>query len=54
MADIVSQAWFWPAVVVSVGLPLMLIGLTEMYNALVRGAVADLRRAQAEAEIVCF
>ncbi|MGC5172927.1 mechanosensitive ion channel domain-containing protein [Microbacterium sp. DT81.1] len=37
MADIVSQAWFWPAVFVSVGLPLLLIGLTEMYNALVRG-----------------
>ena len=37
MADIVSQAWFWPAVIVSVGLPLLLIGLTEMHNALARG-----------------
>jgi small-conductance mechanosensitive channel len=36
MADIVSQPWFWPAVIVSVGLPLVLIGLTEMYNAMAR------------------
>ncbi|HEX5728263.1 mechanosensitive ion channel domain-containing protein [Microbacterium sp.] len=36
MADIVSQPWFWPAVIVSVGLPLALIGLTEMYNAMSR------------------
>ncbi|MEV4687229.1 mechanosensitive ion channel domain-containing protein [Microbacterium sp. LWH3-1.2] len=36
MADIVSQPWFWPAVVVSVGLPLALIGLTEFHNALAR------------------
>ncbi|BDV29748.1 mechanosensitive ion channel domain-containing protein [Microbacterium terricola] len=36
MADIVSQPWFWPAVIVSVGLPLMLIGLTELSNAMVR------------------
>ena len=36
MADIVSQPWFWPAVIVSVGLPLVLIGLTEMHNALAR------------------
>src|SRR3954452_17536420 len=36
MADIVSQPWFWPAVIVSVGLPLLLIGLTELYNSLAR------------------
>ena len=36
MADIVSQPWFWPAVIVSVGLPLVLIGLTEFHNALAR------------------
>ncbi|MDY0910367.1 mechanosensitive ion channel domain-containing protein [Microbacterium sp. CFBP9034] len=36
MADIVSQPWFWPAVIVSVGLPLALIGLTEFHNALAR------------------
>lgn len=36
MGDIVSQEWFWPAVIVSVGLPLTLIALTEMHNALAR------------------
>lgn len=36
MADIVSQEWFWPAVIVSIGLPLMLIGLTEIHNAMAR------------------
>ena len=36
MADIVSQEWFWPAVIVSVGLPLMLIALTEIHNAMAR------------------
>jgi small-conductance mechanosensitive channel len=36
VSDIVSQPWFWPAVIVSVGLPLMLIGLTELHNALAR------------------
>lgn len=36
MADIVSQPWFWPAVIVSVGLPLVLIGLTELHNSLAR------------------
>jgi len=36
VSDIVQQPWFWPAVIVSVGLPLALIGLTELYNALVR------------------
>jgi small-conductance mechanosensitive channel len=36
MADIVSQPWFWPAVIVSVGLPLLLIGLTEFHNSLAR------------------
>ncbi len=38
MADIVAQPWFWPAVIVSVGLPLALIGLTEFHNALARRA----------------
>lgn len=36
MADIASQPWFWPAVIVSIGLPLLLIGLTELYNSLTR------------------
>lgn len=36
MADIVSQEWFWPAIIVSVGLPVVLIALTEFSNALVR------------------
>lgn len=36
MADIVSQPWFWPAVIVSIGLPLVLIVLTEVHNALAR------------------
>jgi small-conductance mechanosensitive channel len=36
VADIVSQPWFWPALIVSVGLPLVLIGLTEMHNAMAR------------------
>jgi small-conductance mechanosensitive channel/CRP-like cAMP-binding protein len=36
MSDIASQPWFWPAVIVSVGLPLALIGLTEIGNMLVR------------------
>ncbi|MEU1971715.1 mechanosensitive ion channel domain-containing protein [Microbacterium sp. NPDC019599] len=36
MNDITSQPWFWPAVIVSVGLPLVLIGLTELSNMLVR------------------
>ncbi|WP_243075642.1 mechanosensitive ion channel domain-containing protein [Microbacterium sp. SS28] len=36
MSDIASQPWFWPAVIVSVGLPLMLIGLTELSNMLLR------------------
>lgn len=38
MADIVSQPWFWPAVIVSVGLPVVLIALTEFHNALARRA----------------
>lgn len=36
MPSIVTQPWFWPAVIVSVGLPLALIALTEFSNALVR------------------
>lgn len=36
MNDIVSQPWFWPAVIVSVGLPLTLIALTELHGMLAR------------------
>ncbi|GAB3603788.1 mechanosensitive ion channel domain-containing protein [Microbacterium aureliae] len=36
MNGIVAQPWFWPAVIVSVGLPVALIGLTEFHNALAR------------------
>lgn len=36
MSGMISQPWFWPAVIVSVGLPLVLIGLTELHNALAR------------------
>ncbi|WP_345801551.1 mechanosensitive ion channel domain-containing protein [Microbacterium sp. AZCO] len=36
MTDITSQPWFWPAVIVSIGLPLVLIGLTELANSLTR------------------
>ncbi|KAA9107812.1 mechanosensitive ion channel domain-containing protein [Microbacterium rhizomatis] len=36
MSEIVSQPWFWPALIVSIGLPIALIALTEMYNALAR------------------
>lgn len=38
MSDIVDQPWFWPAVIVSVGLPVALIGLTELHNMLARRA----------------
>ena len=38
MADIVSQSWFWPVVLVSIGLPVVLIVLTEVSNALARRA----------------
>ncbi len=36
MSEITTQPWFWPAVIVSVGLPLVLIGLTEFANMLQR------------------
>lgn len=36
MSDIVSEEWFWPALIVSIGLPLVLIGLTEMHTAMAR------------------
>ena len=36
MSGILAQPWFLPAVVVSVGLPIALIALTELANALVR------------------
>lgn len=35
MAEFVSQPWFWPGVILVFGLPLTLIVLTEIYNALV-------------------
>ena len=36
MSGILAQPWFLPAVIVSVGLPIALIALTELANALVR------------------
>lgn len=36
MSGIASQPWFWPAIIVSIGLPLVLIALTEVSNMLVR------------------
>ena len=36
MSEIASQPWFWPAVIVSIGLPVVLIGLTEFSNMLLR------------------
>jgi small-conductance mechanosensitive channel len=36
VSEIFTQPWFWPAVIVSVGLPLTLIALTELANLLVR------------------
>ena len=40
MADIVSQPWFWPAVIVSVGLPLVLLVLGESSTTRWCGAAA--------------
>lgn len=36
MSDIVREAWFWPALIVVVGLPIVLLALTEVNAALVR------------------
>ncbi len=36
MAEIISEPWFWPAVIVSLGLPVVLIVLTEIHSALAR------------------
>ncbi len=36
MSDLVNQPWFWPAVIVVVGLPIALLVLTEVHSALVR------------------
>jgi small-conductance mechanosensitive channel len=34
--DLISEPWFWPAVVVVVGVPVLLLVLTELYNSLLR------------------
>ncbi len=34
MAEIISEPWFWPAAIVSVGLPILLILLTEIHSSL--------------------
>lgn len=36
MIDLISQPWFWPAVVVVVGVPVLLLVLTELHNSLLR------------------
>lgn len=36
VSDIFAQPWFWPALIVTVGLPVVLIVLTEVCNALSR------------------
>lgn len=36
MLDLVSQPWFWPAVIVVVAVPVLLVVLTEVHAALVR------------------
>ena len=49
MADLVAQPWFWPSVVIVVGLPITLLILTEVHSSLARrgsqgaGIVALLR-----------
>jgi small-conductance mechanosensitive channel len=40
MADLLSQPWFWPAAVIVVVLPIVLLALTELQNALVRAGSA--------------
>lgn len=36
MSDVASQSWFWPSLIVVVGLPIVLLVLTEVNAALVR------------------
>ena len=36
MTDLVTQPWFWPAVIVVVGVPVLLLVLTEVHASLVR------------------
>lgn len=36
MTSISGQAWFWPALVIVIGLPILLLILTESYNSLTR------------------
>ena len=36
MLDLISEPWFWPAVIVVVGVPVLLIALTELHNSLLR------------------
>jgi small-conductance mechanosensitive channel len=36
MSDFLNQPWFWPAVVIVVGLPVALLVLTEVHSSLVR------------------
>ena len=36
MLDLISEPWFWPAVIVVVGVPVLLLVLTELHNSLVR------------------
>ena len=43
MFDFVSQPWFVPAIIVVVGLPIVMIVLTELYGALVRSGAHGTR-----------
>ncbi len=36
MTSITGQAWFWPALAIVIGLPILLLVLTELYNLLAR------------------
>jgi small-conductance mechanosensitive channel len=36
MSDLTNQDWFWPALIIVVGLPILLLVLTETYNFLAR------------------
>ncbi|BDX34754.1 membrane protein [Mycobacterium antarcticum] len=36
MTGITGQAWFWPALAIVIGLPILLLVLTELYNLLAR------------------
>jgi small-conductance mechanosensitive channel len=43
MADLLGQPWFWPAVVIVVGLPIALLVLTEVHSSLERRGSAAAR-----------